>query len=106
LWTGLLEKLAEFSLRRELDDGRSRPAPGGAERRLCRVVDEMLANADRENNSPADRQLRAHGQEVLGRWADVMVSTGHRGVVDRHVELYSRLCWWGSVLDERTLEST
>ena len=43
----------------------------------------------------------AQGQEVLGRWADVMVNSGtYAEIVDRHVELYSRLYWWGSVLDE------
>jgi hypothetical protein len=37
----------------------------------------------------------------LGRWADVMVNSGtYAEIVDRHVELYSRLYWWGSVLDE------
>jgi hypothetical protein len=42
-----------------------------------------------------------HGQEVLGRWADVMVNSGtYAEILDRHVELYSRLYWWGSVLDE------
>ena len=30
-----------------------------------------------------------------------MVSSGtYAEIVDRHVELYSRLYWWGSVLDE------
>jgi hypothetical protein len=38
---------------------------------------------------------------VLGRWADVMVNSDtYAEIVDRHVELYSRLYWWGSVLDE------
>jgi hypothetical protein len=38
---------------------------------------------------------------VLGRWAGVMVNSGtYAEIVDRHVELYSRLYWWGSVLDE------
>ncbi len=38
---------------------------------------------------------------MLGRWADVMVNSGpYAEIVDRHVELYSRLYWWGSVLDE------
>jgi hypothetical protein len=31
----------------------------------------------------------------------VMVNSGtYAEIVDRHVELYSRLYWWGSVLDE------
>jgi len=45
--------------------------------------------------------LMAHGQDVLGRWADVMVNSGaYAEIVDRHVELYSRLYWWGSVFSE------
>jgi hypothetical protein len=45
--------------------------------------------------------LHGHGKEVLARWADVMVNSGtYAEVLDRHVELYSRLYWWGSVLDE------
>ena len=45
--------------------------------------------------------LQGHGQNLLGRWADVMVNSGtYAEIVDRHVELYSRLYWWGSVLDE------
>jgi hypothetical protein len=64
--------------------------------------DEMLASADhREQLHRLIAGLRAHGQEVLGRWADVMVNSGtYAEIVDRHVELYSRLYWWGSVLDE------
>jgi hypothetical protein len=62
----------------------------------------MLANADRrEKLHRLIAKLLEHGQEVLGRWADVMVSSGtYAEIVDRHVELYSRLYWWGSVLDE------
>jgi hypothetical protein len=70
--------------------------------RLAAAVDEMLASADRrEQLHRLIVRLRAHGQEVLGRWADVMVNSGtYAEIVDRHVELYSRLYWWGSVLDE------
>ena len=45
--------------------------------------------------------LLGHSQEGLGRWADVMVNSGtYAEILDRHAELYSRLYWWGSVLDE------
>jgi hypothetical protein len=62
----------------------------------------MLANdEDREALHRLIAGLLEHGQEVLGRWADVMVNSGtYAEIVDRHVELYSRLYWWGSVLDE------
>jgi hypothetical protein len=103
VWTGLLEH-AGLVPDGELDDG---ALAAGSEAvldtpRLAAAVDEMLANADRrERLHRLIARLRAHGQEVLGRWADMMVSSSaYAEVVDRHVELYSRLYWWGSVLDE------
>jgi hypothetical protein len=70
--------------------------------RLAAAIDEMLAGAERrEQLHRLIARLHAHAQEVLGRWADVMVNSGtYAEIVDRHVELYSRLYWWGSVLDE------
>ena len=70
--------------------------------RLSAVMGEMLARPDRrEHLHRLISELLGHGQEVLGRWADVMVNSGtYAEIVDRHVELYSRLYWWGSVLDE------
>jgi hypothetical protein len=62
----------------------------------------MLASVDRrEQLHRLIARLLGHGHEVLGRWAGVMVNSGtYAEIVDRHVELYSRLYWWGSVLDE------
>jgi hypothetical protein len=70
--------------------------------RLAAAMDELLASADRrEQLHRLIARLLAHGEEVLGRWANVMVNSGtYAEIVDRHVELYSRLYWWGSVLDE------
>src|SRR5262249_21516658 len=70
--------------------------------RLAAAMGEILASAERrEQVQRLIAGLLNHGQEVLGRWADVMVSSGtYAEIVDRHVELYSRLYWWGSVLDE------
>jgi hypothetical protein len=70
--------------------------------RLAAAMDGMLANADRrEQLHRLIARLLGHGQEVLGRWATVMVNSGaYAEIIDRHVELYSRLYWWGSVLDE------
>jgi hypothetical protein len=102
VWTGLLE-LAGLAP----DELEEEALAAGSEAvldtpRLAAAIDEMLANADRrEQLHRLITRLRAHGQEVLGRWADVMVNSGiYAEIVDRHVELYSRLYWWGSVLDE------
>jgi hypothetical protein len=103
VWSGLLE-LAGLVPDGELDDG-ALAAGSEAVRdtpRLTEAMDEMLASADRrEELHRLIVGLLDHGQEVLGRWADVMVnSSTYAEIVDRHVELYSRLYWWGSVLDE------
>ena len=103
VWTGLLE-LAGLAPDGELEDA---TLAAGSEAvldtpRLASAMDEMLASADRrEQLHRLIARLHAHGQEVLGRWADVMVNSGtYAEIVDRHVELYNRLYWWGSVLDE------
>ena len=103
VWTSLLE-LAGLVPDEDLDHG---ALAAGSEAvldtpRLTAAMGEMLAGADRrEQLHRLIAKLRAHGLEVLGRWADVMVNSGtYAEIVDRHVELYSRLYWWGSVLDE------
>jgi hypothetical protein len=103
VWTSLLE-LAGLVSDEELGD---EALAVGIEAvldtpRLAAAIDEMFASADRrEQLHRLIARLLAHGQEVLGRWANVMVNSGaYAEIVDRHVELYSRLYWWGSVLDE------
>jgi hypothetical protein len=103
VWGGLLE-LAGLVPDGELEDG-ALAAGSEAVRdtpRLTAAMDDMLASAERrEQLHRLIAELLAHGQEVLGRWANVMVNSGtYAEIVDRHVELYSRLYWWGSVLDE------
>jgi hypothetical protein len=103
VWSGLLE-LAGLVPDEELEGAALAAASEAVHDtpRLAAAIDEILASADRrEQLHRLIARLRAHGQEVLGRWADVMVSSGtYAEIVDRHVELYSRLYWWGSVLDE------
>jgi len=103
VWGGLLE-LAGLVPEGELADG---ALEAGSETvhdtpRLAAAMDEMLASAERrEQLHRLIAELLGHGREVLGRWADVMVNSGtYAEIVDRHVELYSRLYWWGAVLDE------
>jgi hypothetical protein len=103
VWTSLLE-LAGLVPDEDFDDGALAAGSAAANDtpRLAAAIDEMLASPDRrEQLHRLILRLRAHGEEVLGRWADVMVNSGtYAEIVDRHVELYSRLYWWGSVLDE------
>jgi hypothetical protein len=103
VWSGLLE-LAGLAPAGEL--GGEALAAGaeavGDTPRFAAAMDGVLASPERreELHRLILRRL-AHGHEALGRWADVMVNSGtYAEVVDRHVELYSRLYWWGSVLDE------
>jgi hypothetical protein len=102
-WSGLLElaglvpdgALGDAALAAGSEAVRDTP-------RLSAAVDDILASAERrEQLHRLIVGVRDHGQEVLGRWADVMVNSGvYAEIIDRHVELYSRLSWWGSVLDE------
>jgi hypothetical protein len=103
VWSGLLElaglvpdgELGDEALTAGSDAVRDTPL-------LAAAIDEMLASAERrEQLHRLIAGLLGHGDEVLGRWAGVMVnSVTYAEIVDRHVELYSRLYWWGSVLDE------
>ncbi len=103
VWSSLLElsglgpeeELGEAALAAGSEAVRNTP-------RLTAAMDEMLANADRrEQLHRLIDGLLTQSQELLGRWAGMMVNSGtYAEIVDRHVELYSRLYWWGSVLDE------
>lgn len=103
VWGGLLE-LAGLAPEGELGE---EALAAGSEAvsdtpRLTAAIDELLAGADgREQLQRLIAELLGDGQDLLGRWAGVMVNSGtYAEIVDRHVELYSRLYWWGSVLDE------
>jgi hypothetical protein len=103
VWTSLLE-VAGLVPEEELGDGALAAGTAAVSDtpRLAAAIDEMLLSAERrEQLHRLINRLLAHGQEVLGRWAGVMLNSGtYAEIVDRHVELYSRLYWWGSVLDE------
>lgn len=104
MWTSLLEltglvpdeELGEKLLESAAASVRDTP-------RLAAAIDEVFANADRrEQLHRTIVELLVEGKDVLGRWADVMVTSGlYAEIVDRHVELFSRIYWWGSLLDEK-----
>jgi hypothetical protein len=103
VWSGLLEEaglVPEVAVGGgALDDASEvvRDTP-----RVTAAFGEMLATPERrERLHRLITALRGGGQLVLGRWAGLLVNSGsYAEIVDRHVELYSRLYWWGSVLDE------
>ncbi len=103
VWTSLLE-LAGLAPDGELGDDALAAATEALHDtpRLAAAIDEIFASGERrEELHRLITGLERDGQEVLGRWADVMVNSGmYAEVVDRNVELYTRLYWWGSVLDE------
>jgi hypothetical protein len=104
VWGGLLE-LAGLAPGEELVGDEALTVGSEAVQdtpRLAAAMDEMLASDDRrEQLHRLIVNLLAQGEEVLGRWAGVMVNSRvYAEIIDRHVELYSRLYWWGSVLDE------
>jgi hypothetical protein len=70
--------------------------------RLTKAVHGLLVDADRRR-ALRDHVVRlvVHNDEVLGRWAAVMLNTdAYAEVVDRHVELAGSLAWLGSLLDQ------
>jgi hypothetical protein len=103
VWTSLLE-LSGLASDEELTEGALATATDAVRDtpRFTSAMVELFATTDgREQLHRLIAELHRQGQEVLARWADVMVNSGtYAEIVDRHVELYSRLYWWGSVLDE------
>jgi hypothetical protein len=70
--------------------------------RLITAVHGLLADADRRGVLRDHvARLVVHNDEVLGRWAAVMLNNdAYAEVVDRHVELAGSLAWLGSLLDQ------
>src|SRR5580658_10386533 len=70
--------------------------------RLTSAVHDLVADADRRRVLRDHvARLVVHNDEVLGRWAAVMLGTDlYAEVVDRHVELAGSLAWLGSLLDQ------
>jgi hypothetical protein len=103
VWTSMLE-LTELVPDGELDGAALAAGTEAVRDRplLTAAMDEVLADPDRrEQLHRLIGELHSRGRDVLARWAAVMLNSGvYAEIVDRHVELYSRLFWWGSVLDE------
>src|SRR5271154_3987785 len=70
--------------------------------RLTKGVHGLLADAERRRVLRDHvARLVVHNDEVLGRWAAVMLNAdAYAEVVDRRVELAESLAWLGSLLDQ------
>ncbi len=102
IWTGLLE-LAGFV---PPDNLSSASIDAGAQ--TVRDTERLTAAARKVVTEPERRRalhrsvarIVIHNDEVLGRWAGIMLSTDlYAELIDRHVELASDLAWLGSLLD-------
>ena len=103
VWTGLLE-LAGLSA---ADQPPNEALAQGAEvvRDTARLSTSMEAIVGDESKRArllkALRTISRYGDEALGRWAPVMLNASpYTEVIDRHVELYSRIAWVNGLLEE------
>jgi hypothetical protein len=69
--------------------------------RLTDAVRKAIADEGRRRRlHEAITEFVIHGDELLGRWAAVMLNADvYAEIVDRHVELVSDVTWLGSLLD-------
>jgi hypothetical protein len=70
--------------------------------RLTEAVDDLLGDTDRRRvlRDQVARMV-VYNDEVLGRWAGVMLNAdAYAEVVDRHVDLAGSLAWLGGLLDQ------
>lgn len=102
IWTGVME-LAGLTV-----DGDGADWIDAAARvvrdtpRLTAAVAEAIADdGRRQRMHEAITEFVIHGDELLGRWAAVMLNADiYAEIVDRHVELVSDVSWLGSLLDQ------
>jgi hypothetical protein len=102
IWTGLLE-LAGLMPPGNLS---AASIEAGAQtvrdtERLTAAARKVLAEPERRRGlHESVARTVIHNDEVLGRWAGVMLNTDlYAELIDRHVELASDLAWLGSLLD-------
>jgi hypothetical protein len=102
IWTGLLELaglLPPGSLTSEQIDAAAQTVRDTG--RLKAAVRSVVADPDRRRHfQRLVSHIVVHNDEVLGRWAGVMLNADlYAEIVDRHVELASDMAWLGSLLD-------
>lgn len=102
VWSGVLEQAAfqptAGTQEDSIEAGRRivRDTP-----RLTAAVRQIVADDDRRARLHTEIAFLAdHADEVLGRWAGVMLNAAfYAEVIDRHVELAGEVAWIGSLLD-------
>jgi hypothetical protein len=69
---------------------------------MTRAIHELVSDAGRRNALRVYvGDIVVHNDEVLGRWASVMLNANlYAEVVDRHVELAGDLAWLNSLLEQ------
>jgi len=102
IWTGVLEHaglLTADGARPESVDTNARLVRDTP--RLTAALRELVVDDSRLRSLHEEiALLSAHSDEVLGRWAAVMLNADvYAEVVDRHVELASDIAWLNSLLD-------
>jgi hypothetical protein len=102
IWTGVLEHvglLAPEAARPDLVDTNGEIVRDAS--RLGAAVREAISDDSRRQDlHDAIALLSAHADDVLGRWAAVMLNTDlYAEIIDRHVELASDISWLNSLLD-------
>ena len=102
VWTGLLELAGIMPP----DNLSAASIDAGAQtvrdtERLTAAARKVVGEPDRRRRlHESVARIVIHNDEVLGRWAGVMLNTDlYAEVIDRHVELASDLAWLGSLLD-------
>jgi len=102
VWTGVMEMAGLMSA--DAMDAASIDAAAQVVHDTRRLKDAIrVALADDAKRRRLHEEVSAfvvHGDEVLGRWAGVMLNANaYAEIVDRHVELASDVAWLGSLLD-------
>ena len=102
VWTGIMELTGLMSA--DATDAGSIDTAASAVRdtaRLKAAVAETIGDtAKRRRLHEAITAFVVHGDELLGRWAGVMLNAdAYAEIIDRHVELASDVAWLGSLLD-------
>jgi hypothetical protein len=104
IWTGVLDLAGLMPV----DDDQQRTIELGSQivqdtPQLTAAVTKIIENDDLCGRLHTEIAFLAdHSDELLGRWAAVMLNAElYAEVIDRHVELAGDLAWIGGILDAR-----